>query len=342
VIVLRLLKNIGQILYSLVTNSKFLIALGLCIILFLIAFSGLSWEHFVSTITGISIEYMLLIISMSLVHIYISAVRWRLLLGEFAEIKETKSGYFSYYTAMGLVANNLLPHLGNFGVKTAAMKTGHGVPVVTGSVIVFIKQLYDLIVMITMMIPAVLYFTNITPFEATLQVILGIFLTMCALFYLLHGFFVKNVIFFYEKLCYLLMLIPLLKGKKIFDQENIISFAKMKKAVTLKMFILSYFRNMLHIVRFYVIALALNIDISLGIILLATPIVSVLVIVVSVPGSLGTQEAGWFGILLLFAISKLDIAAFVIGTRIIGELALAVSTLICYLYFRIYGRATPS
>jgi len=229
----------------------------------------------------------------------------------------------------------VMPHIGNFGVKTITMKASHNVSIVTGSLIVFIKQLFDLMVLLVVLIPSSIFFVKIASLKISLTILLASPVIMCALLFICHNKVIDGIIAVHKKLYNILARVPLLRNKIFRDSALLDRVVCIRQETAVKLYFYSFLKVFGVILRYYVIAIAFNVNITLPGLILATPLVMAVTVIGFMPASLGTLEAGWFGVLMILGLGKPEIGTFVIGSRIFGEFALIIVTLICYLYYSI-------
>lgn len=89
---------------------------------------------------------------------------------------------------------------------------------------------------------------------------------------------------------------------------------------------LSFARVLAVGLRVWIVANALALPLSPGVLFLLVPLVQATLLVPFVPGGLGLYEAGWYGVLLTQGVSTPDVLIFVLWLRILSVAALMVLT----------------
>ena len=312
-----------------------LVLLGIFLILFLAKISGVSLSNIIRDIQNVEYPYLIALVLSFLILIMLTGWKWEALLKDITDIRSFTRGYFIYYSAIGVVSNNIIPYVGNFGVKVSSMKLLYEVPITTGIFTVFIEQLFDLLVLVLVVLPSCLFFFNIITVKCSvlLNFIVAIFAGILLVIY--HVRLVEIIITGYIYLCKIITRIPLIGTRFKITYVPAHKVLQISKSAATKLYFYSYMKFIVVVFRFYIIAVLLNLNISFYVFIVAVPAVLLIVLWGPIPGNLGISETGWFAILTIFDINTSDIGTFMIVNRIFGEAALLLAALIAYCYYTI-------
>ena len=310
-----------------------LLSLGAVIIILMVWFSGVTIEMIRESIVSTKYYYLFVVLGATFLATFITSLKWEAILNDLVEIKETTKGYFLYYSAIGLIANYIVPQIGNYGLKTASMKLSYNVPVDKGLLSILIEQLFDLLTLVLVMLPSVLFYLKILSLNRTLIFIGILFTGAFALLVYNHVKVVSMVLRTYEFLYGLVVkLLPTHNDQSV-KRTMLHNEVSLSRNTSLKVLYYSILKYLCLTTRFYVVVLSLRIDVSFVQILLASAIVQGITLITFIPGSLGILEASWFGILTLLGVNRSEIGAFVIISRVLCEVSLIITVLISYFYY---------
>ncbi len=319
--------------YKNIIINMFLAILGFLLIVLIIRFSGTSLKEIVNRIFNTKYYYLILIVAMTFGIISFTSLKWKAVVQDLTQLQNSIKGYFFCFSAIGTAFNNIVPHIGNYGLKTLSLKLLHRVPVVTGTLSVFIEQLFDLLVLVLMLIPSSLFFFNIVSLKASL-----IFISIPVILFgvlLLYNYakLIDIIITGYKLIFKVALRLPFLKNRFQNDFTLLNNVTSLNRKTVIKLFFYSFFKELSLVARIFIVILSLNMHVSFGAILLTAPLVQILILISCIPGALGTLEAGWFGALMLLGVNKAEIGIFLVVLRVLGEAALISVTIIGSLYY---------
>ncbi len=313
--------------------NLFLGIVGIVLIILMVKFSGVSLRMIIDSIHDIKYYYFIAVVIATSLIVVFTSWKWQTILHGLTEIKKITRGYFLYYSALGLVSNNIIPHLGNYGLKTASMKLLYDVPISNGVLSILVEQLFDLLILILLSIPALLFFLKILSLKMSVIFVVVFFLLSFSLLIYNYSMLFGGIVKCYRFLYKIASKFFLVKNK---THSNCIVSGKIEpgnKITAIKLFLYACFKQIFVVLRIYIVMVALHIDVPFFSIVLGAALVQGIILIGLIPGSLGTLEAGWFGVLALLGIAKSDIGVFIVVMRILGEVSLVFVTFISYLYY---------
>jgi uncharacterized protein (TIRG00374 family) len=305
----------------------------------IIKFTGATLHDIIYSIVKVDKFHLIAIVIVTFLVVIFTSWKWQVVLRDLIDIKGVDKGYFTYFSAMGMLSNNIIPHVGNYGLKAASMKLIYNIPIVTSTLSVLIEQMLDLLVLAMITIPALFFFLKIFSLEASIAFVIISAICICLMLTYNHIKVFEIIIQGYKLLYKIVSKIPFIKKKFIIDFSAMNSIATLSKKTIIKLCIYSYLKYVNIVLRNYIVILSLNIDVSYASVLLAASLVSLVVLFGFIPCSLGTQEAGWFGVLALLGVDKIDIGLFLVTVRVLLEPALVLVTLITYLFYILRKRS---
>jgi len=313
--------------------NVFLSALGVLSIVFMLKYSDISAKMIADNIGNTKWHYLIGVVLTTFGTVLLTGQKWKIILGDLANMKAVGKGYFLYYSALGLVSNSVVPYIGNYGLKTVSLKLLHDVPVNNGALSILIEQLFDLLILILLLLPSLLFFLNVMSLEASLIVTLAIFLSSFVVLThnrkVIFGVMTRGYGFLYQ----VASRISLIRHRL---SENPAALAKcgvFSETTAIKLFLYSCLRELCLVLRVYFVMSNSHIDIPFFAILLGTALIQAIMLVIVVPAALGVLEGGWFGVLTVLGIDKAAAGIFIVSLRILGETSLLLVTLVSYLYY---------
>lgn len=314
--------------------SILLTVFGLVVIAFILRYSGISIKGLKGAFMSFNIRSLIAVIIATFGIIFFLSEKWRTVINALIEIKKEIKGYFCYYSALGLLSNTLVPHIGNYTFKIVSLKGLYNVPPKIGALSVLIEQLFDIVVIIIVTLPSLLFASGmISAVNAILLVVLfgltalfvsvnrpkAVFAVMLSAYRFLRGFLRR----------------PIQENELKPNLENAVTF---DNAIDAKLLLYSYLKYAFTVLKLYLIMAALKMRVTYIDIFLLTTLVQIVVIIGSTPCALGTSEAGWFGALMLLGIGKSDIGNFLVVERVIGTATMVFVTFLYYLNYLFHGQ----
>ncbi|MFH1654822.1 MAG: lysylphosphatidylglycerol synthase transmembrane domain-containing protein [Pseudomonadota bacterium] len=318
--------------YKIIINSS-LAVLGFFLIVLMIRLAGISPKMVINNLRNIKYYYLIAIVITNFFILSISGLKWKMILNNLVDISKIPKGYFLYNCAIAMILNTIIPQSGNYGLKTISMKLLHKIPADKGVLAIFIEQLFDLLILILLVIPSLLFFVDILSLEASVTFIVVSILSLFGLIVYKNGMIFGLIIRVYR---FLLKIVSKVFFFKRRFQNNSIMSEKLNpfsRSIAIRLFFYSCLKQLCITLRVYIIILALQINIPFYYILLGSAVVQVIIIATFIPGALGSLDVSWFGVLVLMGVNAPEAGIFVVVSRILGEASLIFVAFISYLYY---------
>lgn len=314
-----------------IVRTIFLIMLGVAIIAVIISYSGISWAGLIHSLSSIRGYYLAGLLLLTTGLVYMASRRWELLVNSISgnRVKITRSYYF-YYSAISFLSSNVVPHLGNFGAKSLSMKLVQKMPFATATLIVLVEQLFDLFILCIVILPSVFYLAHIMTLSYAVITLGALLVGALTLFALFGGVFLRQMLQWYVSLVEIVSRIPFFGKRLSVENIKVDHVDNIDRYSIVRLYMYSAIKFFITVARYYTVAVAINMPLSFPAAIIATPAAMVIILMGSMPASIGTHEAGWFGTLMLLGMSKDTIGLFVITTRILGEFSMILVAAVAY------------
>jgi len=304
--------------------------LGIFLIVIILNYTGITLKTGSDIAAKIPFYYIMAIVASNYAIIALLGEKWRAIMASLKPMMAAKRGYFTYYTALGMMANICLPHIGT-GLKIGSLKTLYGVPLSIGAVSMIIHQVFEFLVMMIFVVPSLLFVFGIVTIDTALRILIPVLLFLGGISFLKPVVVFDAVLGMFKKLRRIMSLLPLARRYtgNAGDLDQIGSVRKMAGMVL----VLSYLKFAATILNTYLIMMAVGMNISIMKVFLVAPLVYLVGLVGITPSGLGIVDAGWLGILLYLGIDRPMIGHFLLAERVLGTAASAMVVLITYSYY---------
>lgn len=310
-------------------KKNILLVLGIIIFLFILFLNRkISFRSFVN----INYWCLLVVLFLQYLAIILTAARW----GWIINILQGKRiipyrKYFFYYSLSSLLGCFGFQELSVFSTQagTLLLEKIHFKKIIN---VYLIDKFFNAVSLMLVALVSVLYFVNLIDIKSAV---------ILAIVFFLIGYFVIS----YSKINFTLLIFYL---NKLFTKlAKILPFSKIKleketeedkkvifsSKIIRKIYLLSFVKFVLAATSIFFIFKTLNLNINFIQAILAFPITQLAVAFAITPGGLGILEATWFGMLKIIGFKSIDINTFLIGSRVISYIAVAIITFINYLLF---------
>lgn len=291
--------------------------IGIILFLYIIWRTGLA--NILSIFPGIKLGYLLVALIMLVGIFLLKGLKWRIILDyfgvDYSLLKTSKIWYIGYFIGTVTPAK-----LGDF-IRVFYIKKDTRKKVGECFLTVFLDRLFDIVTILLLALASIVLFVSFFKTNLSIGVIIFVIIALLLGAYLVTK---KNFVRFLLK-PFFNMLIPESKREKI--KINFNSFydnlRKVNKRLFFIAFIVTLITWLLNFLYAYVLAVALNINVSLGYIFLIMPMVTIIELIpISISG-LGTREAALIFFFFIIGISEVLAVSFSL-LYVFGSLLLAL------------------
>lgn len=206
--------------------------------------------------------------------------------------------------ALGLVIPRSISTLGG---KSVALRS-HGISTRRSVWIVMLDNLFDMILLGLMAIPAIMVLYGVlSKWQGGALAIFLILLLGIAVWWAARGDHLTAVLLYLQKYPRLKKLV----GEQLNQNERL--FPAPKHALSAYGFTISL--NIVLVLSFYYIALAVNVNSGLSAFVLGFPLVQLSLVAAVTPGGLGIFDLGWLGLLTINSVPEAEALTFVVAQR---------------------------
>lgn len=267
---------------------------------------------------------------------YITALKWRTVT-EAVTGGDSLSGKYFFYTSLSILVSQFLPpQVAMISVRSLAMRFHERINLLKGVASTVFDHMYDLMITLSLLLPALLVLTQLI--EPTSGLILCVLmLAIAAVLAISCG---RYIVPFIIQITRHVPILGSTFSRLPESQEQLRENILLQPRFAARLFLLSLIRYGNLMLRAYVVALAVGLDIPFWKILLAIPVVQLTVIISVTPASIGISEWGLVGVLCGFGVDSADAVLYALFRRILVVAAvLAINAvLLLNLAFRRVGR----
>ena len=249
---------------------------------------------------------------------------------------------YLYYVMLGKLSSVFVSqYVGDYGARPLALRASSGTSLSKGFYSVLLDRLFDLILSLLFVVPAVLCFLNVVPPYLAVPVslvVVAAYWTVGAKNYRLLTASLGGIV-------------HVIKRRKVWRPVPANVTAKLvevllsaKKGLEhigprgiLRANLLTFGRYTAMALRAYFISTALNLAIPFWMLFLGVGIVRFTLLFAVAPGRLGAPEVGWYGLLVLGGVESGAIIPFLIGLRVYGLVFNAILALAAHLAVTLRG-----
>jgi uncharacterized protein (TIRG00374 family) len=296
----------------------FFYLVGISIFIYFLYASGKNLDHLIYNISFLPFSGGLLCtfgITASLSN------RWGMIVNNVLGYKIAKwYEYYHYFIVSRFYGLFLPKDLTDLLVRSAYLKRVHGKSYITSSLSVIIDRAFDFFVMIMLAIASLpFWFRWYDPYLCYFFIFISIAIGFVLILLLKHTINPLSIKKF--------ALIDKFYGKilKCYEIEN---FKIPSTRVVVTAYVFSLLKSIAIIIRYILIAKALNLDIPSNYFVFGIAFGQLAYMLSFTPGGIGVLEAGWYGLLSLGDIDHQTASLFVVGQRFLIILFVGICTLI--------------
>jgi uncharacterized protein (TIRG00374 family) len=265
----------------------------------------------------------------------LTSVRWGLIVNSLEQRTAYSRLHYFYYVMMGKMSSLFVSqYVGDYGVRPLALKASGAATLGRAFYSVVLDRLFDLILSLLFLVPAILYLVRIISPELMIVLVLlllGVYWTLSARNYRVLTSFLAAITRAIDENKGRVPLMASVLGRVVGTLESANrGLEEVGQRCVSVANVLTVGRYLAMGVRAYFISLALNLAIPFWAIVLGVGIVRFSLVFAVAPGRLGALEVGWFGVLAVVGVDSSTIIPFLIGLRVYGFLFNAVLALFAH------------
>ncbi len=269
--------------------------------------------------------------------VWSAAYRWRMIAIRLVGGGSVSFTRFVHYFLLGRLLGFLLPaEATDVGIRTLALRRSGRLSLAGAAYSVLLDRLFDFVVLIWLVIPALLCLGGWIGRETALIIgPAGLVLTPLAVGKR-HRAAVSGVARLYAGIVRSLGSLPWLGRMEIPEFQDVSLEDGLGGRDVAVVYGLSVLKMLMVVARFYFVSLTLKVPVSPSTAFICVPLAQVAALVAFTPGGLGILEAGWYGILVWAGMAPEETVLLVVGWR----LYTLVSLLLLVLGLQVWEAAT--
>lgn len=327
---------------GLIAKQSLFWLLGIVVVFLLIRISGFPLRHLFEKCLGLEVNYILLMLGCTLLTVFMKSSRWSLIVRLLTNKEKFPNGFFFHYTCLStLMAFFVSQTFSHLGVKTLSLKYKQDIRVIEGSSTVVIEHILNFLIILASALPSFLFVAKLLPgipaLCASIALIISIFMVTNYYYSLMLKYIYAAISFVYK----IIGKISFVKRVVNFELSFNAPQSDMKKINALKLLLFSVIIYYGLLIRYYIYAGALHIEVPLLQFILTFPIVYIISIVGITPGAIGIAEFGWFGVLLFIGVGREEASVFVISQRVFSVFSMLIITFFGYMYYLFAAEPLP-
>lgn len=239
--------------------------------------------------------------------------------------------YLFYYTLSFLLGSLTVNEPVSFATRVASLKISSKISVFKATNATLIERLFDVVNLLLVVVPSMLFFFNLISLELAL-ILIGLLTSAFALFILIsraepaHLFVLAN-----KLIIKIISHLPILRQKidtfQLLKEADDLVFSR---PFTVALIFISLAKFLSRGLLFFLLFKTFNTEISLGVVILSIPVTQIALLVSFTPGGIGIFETSWFIILKRIAMSPDNISTFLVGQRLVMLLFIPLLVAVIY------------
>ena len=277
----------------------------------------------------------------------LTSLRWGAIVNALeGKVIQSRLSYL-YYVMLGKMSSMLVSqYVGDYGARPLALKASSGTALGKGFYSVLLDRLFDLILSLLFVGPAVLCFLKLIPPYSVVPVsvvVAAVYWAVAAKNYRLLTACLGGIVSMIERRKVWGPVPANLTARLVETLQGAIrGLEDIGPRGILRANLLTFGRYVAMALRAYLISAALNLSMPFWVVFLGLGIVRFTLVFAVAPGRLGAMEVGWYGLLALAGLENSIVIPFLIGLRVYGFLFNAVLSLGTHLAVMAVPRRIPS
>lgn len=294
-----------------------------------------------------NILYLLCAFAVSATADVLTSLRWGAIVNALeGRVVQSRLSYL-YYVMLGKMSSMFVSqYVGDYGARPLALKASSGTALGKGFYSVLLDRLFDLILSLLFVGPAVLCFLHLIPPYSVVPlcvVVAAVYWAVGAKNYRLLTSCVGGIASMIERRK-AWRPVPVNLTQKLV--ETLLAAKQGLEDIgprgILRANLLTFGRYVAMALRAYFISVALNLAIPFWVVFVGLGIVRFTLVFAFAPGRLGAMEVGWYGLLALAGLDSSIVIPFLIGLRVYGFFFNAVLSLGSHLALMAVPHRAPS
>jgi uncharacterized protein (TIRG00374 family) len=308
-------------------------------VLGILVFAAIVYYGGVEALTVVAranVLYLLCAFLFSVIADVMTSLRWGAIVNALEDrVVQSRLSYLYYVMLAKMSSMVVSQYVGDYGARPLALKASGGTALGKGFYSVLLDRLFDLVLSLLFVGPAVLCFLKlISPYSVVPLsiVVAAVYWTVSARNYHLLTACLGGVVSVIERMKVWRPLRTSLTAKLV---EMLLAAKQGLEDIgprgILRANLLTFGRYVAMALRAYIISVALNLAIPFWVVFVGLGLVRFTLVFAFAPGRLGAMEVGWYGLLALAGLESSIVIPFVIGLRVYGFLFNAVLSLATHL-----------
>lgn len=308
------------------------LVLGLAIVAFLVSRIGLdeiagSWQPYIP---------LLLLAALAIdITIFIFALRWSTLVNSLAGEQKVSALDCFFYSISSLAAGLLFAQTASLlVVRSASLNRLKGIPLSKSIASVLIDKLFDLSYILLFIVPTLMFLFELVSLEQAVVLALVVFAGVSVLVVTRQSLSVRAIQIVVITALELIPLVPFVKNLRIAEQldkfQNRAELELLQPTTTGRAYWLTAVGEVMLILRSWLIAQALGLDVSPLAIFMGITLSQMSLFVAITPGGLGITEATWYLALAGSHVEPGAIGVFLIAHRVFQSITIALTWFVLY------------
>jgi uncharacterized protein (TIRG00374 family) len=267
---------------------------------------------------------------------FVTSLRWGLIVDALEGSGAGSRLRYFYYVMMGKLSSTFVSqYVGDYGVRPLALRASGKTTVGRAVYSVFLDRLFDLILSLLFLVPALLFLGRVISAEALAFLILlsvGTYWLASGRNRWLLPRLVGRVVDALRGRGTSLPVVGPVIGRLVGTLDGASEgLEQVSRRCINSANVLTLLRYLALAMRAYFVALALGLYLPFWLVFLAVGLVRFTLLFAVAPGKLGVLEVGWYGVLALGGVGTTSIVPFLIGLRVYGLVFDAILILVVHL-----------